>query len=162
MSPAGCLSFIVSQKTMKPMAKAMSDQQLVAFVYHGWTLKSASYDSSMRAPSEFHLEWDLPESPRRPSDDEASRFCVLSAIEASFELTSRGIVITPGLPRVSKEKIKVGDLVVLHDGKDSALLTEIRSIELPSPPSPGGWPLLLGSDVSKRDVSVGMQVWIRR
>jgi len=147
---------------MKPMAKAMSDQRLSALVYHGWTLKSASVDAATNVVSEYYLEWDLPEAERRPTDDEAKRFSRLSVVDDVFAITGRGIVITPGFPREEeKKRLKVGDHVVLLDGRDRALNAEVRGIDFCSPPSPKGWPLLLGSTLTKEDVRIGMSVWIR-
>jgi hypothetical protein len=160
--PVPWLIFDVSQESMKPMAKAMSDQRLATLVYHGWTLKSASVDPATDTVSEYYLEWDLPEAERRPTEDEAKRFSQLSVIDDVFAITGRGIVITPGFPRAEeKRRLKVGDHVVLLDGRRRAFTAEVRGIEFFSPPSPKGWPLFLGCDLTKEDVHVGMSVWIR-
>lgn len=144
------------------MAKVMSDQRLAAFVYHGWTLKAAMVDDATDTVSEYYLEWELPEAERRPTEEEAKRFSQLSVVDDVFQITGRGIVITPGFPREEeKKRLKVGDFVVLHDGRDDALTAEVRGIEFFSPPSPRGWPLLLGSTLTKEDVFIGMRVWIR-
>lgn len=144
------------------MAKAMSDQRLAALVFHGWTLKSASVDLATDTVSEYYLEWDLPEGVRRPAEGEVSRFSRLSVIDDVFAITGRGIVITPGFPRAEdKKRLKVGDYVVLHDGRECAFTVEVRGIEFFSPPNPKGWPLFLGSVLTKEDVRIGMRVWIR-
>ena len=144
------------------MAKAMSDQRLAALVYHGWTLKSASLDLPTNSVSEYYLEWDLPEGVRRPSEEEAIRFSQLSVVDDVFAITGRGIVIAPGFPREEeKKRVKVGDFVVLHDGRDRAFTAEVCGIEFFSPPNPKGWPLFLGGALTKDDVRIGMHVWIR-
>lgn len=144
------------------MAKAMSEQRLAALVYHGWTLKHASIDKASAQVAEYYLEWDLPEAVRRLSENEVCRFSRLSVVNDVFEIADRGVVITPGVPRADKKKLpNVGDFVILHDRLSDARLAEVRGIEHFAPPCPQGWPLLLGGGLTKKEVRIGMDVWIR-
>ena len=143
------------------LAKAHSEAVLAAHLYHGWTISNVCRDAATGTVSEHVLRWDLPESPRRPTTEEIGRFTYVSTVEDKFVIGGRGVVIAPGLPRDKAGLLKHEDFIVLFDYEDEALLTQVRSIELSSPPSPKGWAILLPSDVRSEDIKIGMQVWAR-
>jgi hypothetical protein len=143
------------------LVKVHSEQALAAHIFHGWRIVSVHRDPVSNGVSEHVLAWDLPESGRRPTSEEICSFVHISDIEDKFSIDGRGVVIAPGLPRDKARLLKHGDFIVLIDYGDNALLTQVRSIELSSPPSPKGWAILLPSDVRANQVLIGMQVWSR-
>lgn len=144
------------------LAKAHSEAALAAHLYHGWTIGSVCRDAATTTVSEHVLRWDLPESPRRPTPEEIGRFIHVSNVENKFEIKGRGVVIALGLPREKAGLLNHEDLMVLFDYEGVALLTQVRCIELSSPPSPKGWAILLPGDVRSEDIKIGMQVWAPR
>lgn len=144
------------------LSKAHSEASLAAHLYHGWTISDVCRDAAAGTVSEHVLAWELPESPRRPTNEEIGQFTRVSTIEDKFVIEGRGVVIAPGLPRDKAGLLKHEDFIVLFDYEDNALLTQVRSIELSSPPSPKGWAILLPSDVRSGDIKIGMQVWARK
>jgi hypothetical protein len=143
------------------LARVHSEAVLAAYLYHGWTISSVYGDGITAPVAEHALRWDLPEAPRSPSREEVARFVHVSNVEDKFLIEGRGIVIVPGLPRDKAGLLKNEDFIVLHDYRKRFLLTQVRAIELSSPPSPKGWGILLPEDVSSEDVVIGMQVWAR-
>jgi hypothetical protein len=143
------------------LAKAHSEKSLAAHIYHGWTISNVCRDAATGTVSEHVLRWDLPEAPRNPTTEEIGRFIHISTVEDKFAIKGRGVVIAPGLPRDKAGLLKHEDFIVLFDYEEDALLTQIRSIELSSPPSPKGWGILLPFDVRPEDIKIGMQVWAR-
>lgn len=144
------------------LAKVHSEAVLAAYVYHGWTIGSVHRDTVTGTVSEHVLRWDLPEFPRRPTSEEVARFVHISDVEDKFAIEGRGVVIAPGLPRDKAGFLKHGDYIVLIDYSAAALLTQVRAIELSSPPSPKGWAILLPIEIHSDQILIGMQVWARR
>ena len=143
------------------LAKVHSEAALAAHVYHGWEIVSFHEDQATKAASEHVLRWVLPEAPRSPSSSEIKKFAHLSDVEAKFEINGRGVVIAPGLPRSKAGLIRKETPIVLMDYKGAAFSTQVRDIEMSSPPSPKGWAILLPPEVRSGDVQIGMQVWVR-
>lgn len=143
------------------LAKVHSEVALAAHVFHGWEIVSFHEDQATKTVSEHVLRWALPETPRSPSSSEIKKFVHLSDVEAKFEINGRGVVIAPGLPRSKAGLIRKETPIVLMDYRGAAFLTQVRDIELLSPPSPKGWAILLPPDVHASDVQIGMQVWVR-
>ena len=142
--------------------KLHSARAIAAHVYHGWTLAGVLVDPDTNRLGESYLVWELPEATRRPDTDEIIRFDLLCVIEDAFTLTDRGTVIVPGVPRDSRFDVRQGDLIVLICPQtERAFTSEVRGIELVSPPSPRGWPVLLSTGISKDDVPPGTLVWVR-
>ncbi len=144
------------------LSKAHSEASLAAHLYHGWTISNVCRDAATGTVSEHVLRWGLPESPRKPTNEEIGRFTRVSTVEDKFVIEGRGVVIVPGLPREKAGLLKHEDFIVLFDYEEIALLTQVRSIELSSPPSPKGWSILLPGDVRSGDIKIGMQVWARK
>lgn len=142
-------------------AKAHSEASLAAHIYHGWTLCGVQRDPVSGCVSEHVLRWDLPGHPRKPSAEEILLFVHVSNIEDKFEISGRGVVIAPGLPRDKGRLLKHGSIIVLFDYQESALLTQVQSIELSHPPSPKGWAILLPPEICADQIQIGMQVWAR-
>ena len=143
------------------LARVHSESVLAAYLFHGWTISSVHGDGVTGPVAEHALRWDLPEPPRSPSQEEIARFVHVSDVEDKFVIEGRGVVIAPGLPRDKEGLLKHEDFIVLHDYCKRSLLTQVRAIELSSPPSPKGWGILLPEDIAPDDVVIGMQVWAR-
>lgn len=141
------------------LTKAHSEAALAACIYHGWTINSVCRDANTGGVSEHVLRWYLPESPRYPTREEIAKFVHISNVEYKFTIENRGVVIAPGLQRDKAGILKHDDFIVLIDYNDSALLTQVRAIELSSAPSPKGWAILLPGDIRPDQVAIGMQVW---
>lgn len=142
--------------------KLHSARAVAAHVYHGWTLGGVFVDPETNQLGESYLVWELPEAPRRPDADEMNRFDQLCVVEDAFAILDRGTVILPGIPRDSAFDVRRGDLVVLICPQtERAFTSEVREIELVTPPSPRGWPIFLSTGISKEDVPPGTMVWGR-
>lgn len=143
------------------LVRVHSESVLAAYLFHGWSISSVHGDGITSPVAEHELRWDLPEPPRSLSLEEISRFVHVSDVEDKFVIQGRGVVVAPGLPREKEGLLRNEDFIVLHDYKKRFLLTQGRSIELSSPPSPRGMGILLPEDVSSDDVVIGMQIWAR-
>jgi hypothetical protein len=141
------------------LTKAHSEAALAAHIYYGWKISSVCRDPDTGGVSEHVLRWDLPGAPRYPTHEEVTKFVHLSNVEAQFSIENRGVVIAPGLPRSKAGILKHDDFIVLIDYNDSALLTQVRAMELSSPPSLKGWAILLSGEIQPDQVAIGMQVW---
>lgn len=86
----------------------------------------------------------------------------VSKTEDVFQITGRGCVVVPGIPKSSPDlKIKVGDSVVLKRPDGSEIETTIRGIEMGSRVPSDFIPVLLGSEVTKDMVPVGTELWVK-
>ena len=84
----------------------------------------------------------------------------LSSVEDTFAITGRGVVLVPGVPRGEKKYfVRVGDSLEIRKPDGQRLLTRVAGIEMCSPPSKIGIPLLLPRDVQKEDVPIGSELW---
>jgi hypothetical protein len=80
-------------------------------------------------------------------------------VDDIFEISGRGCVVTPGIPKGSDVALKVGDALVLRRPDGSLLHTVLRGIEMGGAPAFPGVPLLLGSELTKDQVPIGTEVW---
>lgn len=86
---------------------------------------------------------------------------LLSVVEHVFDLTGRGIVVLPGIPRREREwRIVVGQDLILKRPDGSEVRTAVRGIEMGSPPDGDGIGLLLGQDMTADSVPVGTAIWV--
>jgi hypothetical protein len=92
-------------------------------------------DAGSGTVAEHVLQWELPEYPRSISGEELTRFIHISNVEDKFAIEGRGVVIAPGLPRAKAGLLKHGDPIILFDDDEAALITNVKAIELSSPPS---------------------------
>ena len=131
-------------------------------MYHGWTLGGVLVYPDTNQLGESYLVWELSETLRRPDQAEIGRFEQLCVIEDAFTIQDRGTVIAPGIPRDPKFDVKRGDVIVLICPQtEKAFTSEVKEIEMLSPPSPKGWPIQLSAEISKEDVPAGTLVWMR-
>lgn len=85
----------------------------------------------------------------------------LSVVEDTFELSGHGsLIVVPGIPRDTPWVVKVGERLTIKRPDGSELSTSVGGIEMTSPPSPKGWALMLGPNVSKAMAPVGSEVWL--
>ena len=80
-------------------------------------------------------------------------------VDDVFQISGRGCVVTPGIPKSADFELRIGDVLMLKRPDGSDLRTVLRGIEMGSGPQYPGRPLLLGSDVTKDQVPVGTEVW---
>ena len=86
----------------------------------------------------------------------------ISKTEDVFQITGRGCVVAPGIPKSSPDlKIKIGDTVILKRPDGSEIETTIRGIEMVGRVSLAFIPVLLGSEITKDMVPVGTELWIK-
>ena len=85
---------------------------------------------------------------------------LLSIVEDTFQISGRGVIVMPGIPRQRDWRIKVGDPLFLHRPDGSALQSSVFGIEMASPPHPSCIPLLIGPGLTKDDIPVGTELWV--
>ena len=83
-----------------------------------------------------------------------------SKIDDVFQITGRGCVVVPGIPKSFGLTIRIGDSVVLKRPDGTELETTIRGLEMFSRVPLDFTPVLLGNEISKDMVSLGTELWI--
>jgi translation elongation factor EF-Tu-like GTPase len=86
---------------------------------------------------------------------------LLSTVEDAFQITGRGVVVVPGIPRNGDWRLKTGDALLLRRPDGTELETCVFGIEMASPPHPTGIPILLGQNVTKKDIPIGTELWVQ-
>jgi hypothetical protein len=85
----------------------------------------------------------------------------LSIVEDVFDLSGRGsVVVAPGIPRSPDWQVRVGDTIRMRRPDGTEADTDIRGIEMTSPPSPLGWAIMLGVGLTKADVPIGTELLV--
>jgi hypothetical protein len=83
---------------------------------------------------------------------------LLLTVEYTFDITGRGVVITPGLKPIGEERFKIGDPLTLKTPDGKVIHTEIGSLQLPNPnPKHKLWIML--TKLKKSDIPIGTEVW---
>jgi translation elongation factor EF-Tu-like GTPase len=80
-------------------------------------------------------------------------------VDDVFQISGRGCVVTPGIPKAGDFRLKVGDALLLRRLDGSELRTFLRGIEMGGSPDYPGIPILLGAEVTKEQVPAGTEVW---
>jgi hypothetical protein len=80
-------------------------------------------------------------------------------IDDVFQIAGRGCVVTPGIPKGTAFRLKVGDSLLLRRPDGSELHTVLRGIEMGGSPEFPAIPILLGAEVTKEQVPVGTEIW---
>jgi hypothetical protein len=84
---------------------------------------------------------------------------LICRVDNAFQISGRGCVVTPGIPKDASFQVKVGDSLVLRRPNGSVLHTVLVGVEFVRPPNDRGSPILLGAEVTKDQVPVGTEVW---
>ena len=80
-------------------------------------------------------------------------------VDDVFQITGRGCVITPGVPKSGDFRLKIGDPLLLKRPDGSEVRTTLGGIEMGGSPAYPGIPILLGSELTKDQVPIGTEVW---
>lgn len=84
----------------------------------------------------------------------------ISKAEETFQITSIGCVVVPGLPRdASGVNLKVGDPLVLKRPDGSEIVTTFRGFMMGSRHPSGCVPICLGKEIGKEMVPPGTELW---
>ncbi len=84
---------------------------------------------------------------------------LICRVDDAFQISRRGCVVIPGIPKDAAFQIKVGDSLLLRRPDGSVLLTVFGGVEIVSPSNDRGSPILLGAEVTKDQVPIGTEVW---
>jgi len=76
----------------------------------------------------------------------------LFKVEETFQITGRGLILTPGL---GKNHARVGNKIRLILPDKSFIDTKIMGVEFGN-----GFPILVGSELKKGDVPADTEVWL--
>jgi translation elongation factor EF-Tu-like GTPase len=82
----------------------------------------------------------------------------LFAVEDTFLIKGRGLVVVPGIVPIGEERFRVGDPLLLKRPDGTSVSTNIGGLEFLCP-NPSGEIVVLLKGFSKEDVPVGTQVW---
>jgi hypothetical protein len=88
----------------------------------------------------------------------------LSKVEDAFQISERGCVIVPAIPRAKVEfLLHAQDLIQLRNPDGRILDTYIVGIEMVcGPKARDRMAFLLPADITKRDVPRGTEIWLTR
>ena len=86
----------------------------------------------------------------------------LSTVEDTFDITGRGLIVTPGIPVDGDWRLSIGDSITLERPDGSRLESTVRGIERFRPAHCACIPLLLGNELKKEDVPIGTKLWVQR
>jgi hypothetical protein len=81
-------------------------------------------------------------------------------IDDVFQISGRGCVVTPGIPKTGGFQLRVGDPLLLKLPDGSEIRTTLRGIEMGGAPEFPGRPILLGAELTKDQVPIGTEVWV--
>ena len=82
----------------------------------------------------------------------------LFVVEDTFAITSRGLVLVPGILPKGNERFRVGDPIELRTPDGSAIATRIGGLEMICP-NPRGDLVIMLKELAKTDVPIGTEVW---
>jgi len=82
----------------------------------------------------------------------------LFAVEDTFTIRGRGLVLVPGIIPDGDERFRVGDRIVLRKPDNSSIDAQIGGLEMLSP-NPRHEVVILLKTLTKEDVPVGTEVW---
>ena len=86
----------------------------------------------------------------------------LSTVEDVFDISKRGIIVVPGIPKDDDQKWKIrsGEPIMLETPDGTIFHTVVCGMEMTSRPDRKSIPLLLGPDITKQMVPVGTKLWV--
>ena len=91
------------------------------------------------------------------------KWIYLSTVEESFNVTGRGVVILPGLPRndANMPTVRTKDKIQLRVPNGKITETYIEDIpHVSGAPEKRGFAIRLPLNITKEEVSAGTEVWV--